>query len=811
MGRSVESTLTMQGKRIPDFFRRSGHYIRSLNRWQQAGWLLTVTLMLLLGWPLPRRLFTDPVCWVIEDKDGNLLNAYIAADGQWRFPESDAVPEKFAACVTAFEDKRFYWHPGIDIKAIGRALQHNYRAGSITEGGSTLSMQVIRLASQHSQRSIWNKMQEAWMAFRLETWYSKQEILSLYASHAPFGSNVVGLDAAAWRYYGRSPDKLSWGEMATLAVLPNAPSLVHPGKNRNALLLKRNRLLDILQQEGKLTERDCALAKLERLPEKPLPLPQLAPHVLQHCLKQLGKAAHPARIATSLDLNWQTAVTQIIRQHQLRLKGNGINNACALLMEVESGKVLAYVGNIYDPSNPELESDVDVLMAPRSPGSALKPLLYTAMLSDGSLLPHALLPDIPMNVGGYTPRNFDLGYDGAVPASVALSRSLNIPAVYSLKQFKYQRFYDFLKQCGIHTLYKPADYYGLSMVLGGCEVTPWELAGVYASLARVLNHDAVNRGAIENRDFHPPILIESEKLSTTATAPPVDALSICDCFQAMQEVMRPGDEGLWEQFGSSQRIAWKTGTSFGFRDGWAVGLNPKYVVVVWTGNTDGEGRPDLVGIKTAAPILFDIFRLLPAVSNFSRPKTRYAMIPVCRSTGFRAGLDCDGVDTLKMPPQAGKSPVCPYHKRIHLDPTGTYRVNETCVSPSDMQHRSWFVLPPTMEYYYQKKNFGYQPLPPYLPGCIVTENSRPLEIIYPKAGLKIYVPLELSGEKGKTIFSATHRDRSMKLFWTIDDQFAGTTLYPHQLALNPAPGKHRVTITDEQGASQSVPFEILSK
>lgn len=793
------------------FFQRIRLRWRSWSRWQRFGLLLTVTLVLFLEWPLPRQLFKDPVCWVIEDNQGNLLNAFIASDGQWRFPESTTVPEKFAACVTAFEDKRFYAHPGIDLKAIGRALQHNYRAGAIEEGGSTLSMQVIRLASQHRQRSVWNKLQEAWMAIRLETWYSKQEILMLYASHAPFGSNVVGLDAAAWRYYGRSADKLSWGEMATLAVLPNAPSLVHPGKNRDALLQKRNRLLDILQQEGKIGERDCALAKLERLPEKPVPLPQLAPHVLQHCLKQLGKAAHPARISTTLDLNWQTAVTQIIRQHQPRLKGNGINNACALLMEVETGNVLAYVGNVYEPANPELESDVDVLMAPRSPGSALKPLLYTAMLSDGSLLPNALLPDIPMNVGGYTPRNFDLSFDGAVPASVALSRSLNIPAVYSLKQFKYQRFYDFLKQCGIHTLYKPADYYGLSMVLGGCEVTPWELAGVYASLARVLNHDAANQGDVKASDFHPPILIESEKNKPSASAPPVNALSIYYCFQAMQEVMRPGDEGLWEQFTASQRIAWKTGTSFGFRDGWAVGLNPTYVVLVWTGNTDGEGRPELVGVKTAAPILFDIFRLLQPVSNFKKPQSRYTAIPVCRSTGFRAGLDCDVVDTLRMPPLAGKSPTCPYHKRIHLDPTGTYRVNETCLSPSDMLHRSWFVLPPTMEYYYRQKNFGYQPMPPYLPGCVVTESGRPLEIIYPKAGLKIYVPLELSGEKGNTIFSATHRDRHMKLFWTIDDQFAGTTQFPHQLALNPAPGKHTVTITDEQGASQSVPFEILTK
>ena len=341
------------------------------------------------------------------------------------------------------------------------------------------------------------------------------------------------------------------------------------------------------------------------------------------------------------------------------------------MLEVETGNTLAYCGNIYDPSNKDLESDVDVIHSPRSPGSALKPLLYAAALSDGLILPDALLPDIPTDIAGYTPKNFDLGYDGAVPASNALSRSLNVPAVHLLRQYKYARFHEWLIQAGIGTLNRPADFYGLSLVLGGCEVTPWDLAGVYASLARVLKHDARNKGNTDPADFHPPSYVPGKNEKKEGSfMPTVDAASIYFSFKAMQEVMRPGDEGLWELFGSSRRIAWKTGTSFGFRDGWSIGVTPDYVVAVWAGNTDGEGRPDLVGIKTAAPVMFDIFRLLPATGWFSKPSTRYSYIPVCRRSGFRAGIDCPDKDTLYMPPQASRSPQCPGKGQIqvtHLD------------------------------------------------------------------------------------------------------------------------------------------------
>jgi len=785
-----------------------------------------IKLIVLLGlfiwfWlSLPSKLFHAPTCYVIEDKDGNLLNATIAADGQWRFPYNKNVPQKFIDCITTFEDRRFFKHPGVDPVAITRAIVKNIKNKGVVQGGSTITMQVIRLSKKNDKRSIWNKLKESILAVRLELSYSKKNILALYASNAPFGSNIVGLDAAAWRYYGRSADKLSWGEMAALAVLPNAPSLVHPGKNRNVLLKKRNLLLDNLYEAGKIDKNNVELAKLEPLPDEPYRLPQNASHLLQRFIKDNKKWKQETKIKTTLDGTLQKNVSIILQQHQSVLKGNGINNACALVLDVETGNTIAYVGNITDARNKEMEADVDVIAAPRSPGSALKPVLYAAMLSDGLILPNSIIPDIPTQIGSYSPRNFDLGYDGAVPAGRALSRSLNVPAVKMLQQYKYQRFYETLQQCGITTLNNHADFYGLSLILGGCEVTMWDIAGVYASMARTLNHQTKNHGKLDAKDFHVSNYIAQQQTTNNPQGPagkqqttnlPLDATSIYFAFQAMQDVMRPGEEGLWQQFSSSQKIAWKTGTSFGFRDGWAIGVTPKNVVAVWVGNTDGEGRPGLVGIETAAPILFDIFRLLPNSKWFEKPKYNFMYVPVCRQSGFRANIDCPDVDTLFMPPNAIKVPLCAYHKIIHLDATGSFRVTEECETPSNMQHKSWFILSPAMEFYYKQRNIDYIPLPPFKPGCGVAETGKLIEIIYPQPDAKIYVPLEINGERGKTIFTAAHRRAGAKIFWSLDDEFVGSTENFHQLGLNPSPGKHIITLVDENGVSVSRQFEILEK
>ena len=640
---------------------------------------------LLFWFCLPKVLFNSPTSYVIDDDKGQLLGASIAADGQWHFPYDANVPEKFKQCIIAFEDKRFEHHPGIDALAMGRAIKQNIGGKHVVSGGSTLTMQLIRLSTK-DKRTYWNKFIEIFKAMRLELRCSKDEILALYASNAPFGSNVIGLDAASWRYFGRSPDKLSWGEMAAMAVLPNSPSLVHPGRNRALLLKKRNLLLDKMNEQGIIDASTASLAKLEPIPDQPLALPQLAPHLLQRFKADIqGQPEVPTRVTTSIKSTLQRRVNEILERHHDVLKGNGINNLAAVVIDVETGQAVAYTGNISHREDSTMQSDVDVANAPRSPGSTLKPLLYASILHDGQILPNSLVPDIPTQILSFHPKNFDLVYDGAVPASRALSRSLNVPAVRMLQQYKSERFYDFLHRIGMTTLDKPAQHYGLSLILGGGENTLWELTGAYADMARVLNHYNKTR-RYDTADYHNPVYtIQPKKEQHLEKTGLLDAASIYYTFQAMEEVMRPGEEMLWQQFSSTQRIAWKTGTSFGFRDGWAIGITPRYVVGVWVGNTDGEGRPGLTGINTAAPIMFEIFRQLPVARDwFQMPISEMVKIKVCHESGYRAGIYCDNVDEMWVPKSGLKAPVCPWHQLVHLDASGKWQVTSDCATPSSI-------------------------------------------------------------------------------------------------------------------------------
>lgn len=785
--------------------------MRKLSRIRIAVLLFCAGFTIWFWFCLPRKLFNDPASFVIEDSKGNLLNASIAADGQWRFSDYTDVPEKFKKCIVTFEDKRFKWHPGVDPFAIGRAIIANLR-GKPTQGGSTITMQIIRLSRKNNQRNIFNKIIESIQALRLEIKYSKDKILSLYASHAPFGGNVVGLEAASWRYYGRKSESLSWGEMAALAVLPNSPALVHPGRNSKILKRKRDFLLDKLKNEGIIDSTTAELSKLEPLPSKPFSLPEIAPHLLQRFRNDFVKGKFKSSyLKTSVDIRLQSTVADILQSRQNYLRSNSINNSCALVLDVKTGKALAYVGNVYDPKLPQFETSVDVIKAPRSPGSALKPVLYSLAMSEGLILPHSLLPDIPTQIGGYSPQNFDQSFDGAVPASLALSRSLNIPAVKLLQQYKYSRFYDALKQFGITTLNKPADHYGLSIILGGSEVTMWDMAGMYASMARSLLHSKVNNGEVRSSDFFAPVYSNENKRNYKAfsTFSNLDPVSIYYAFEAMKDVMRPGEEGLWQQFNSSQKIAWKTGTSFGFRDAWAVGITPKYVVAVWVGNTTGEGRAGLVGIQAAAPIMFDIFKKLPSSGWFEFSVKNAVKVAVCRESGFRATADCPQADSLFASPNAVRSPLCTYHKIIHLDRTKTFRANENCESPSFIQNVSWFVLPPAMEFYYRLKNPSYKELPPFKAGCRDAD-LKSIDLIYPTPEARIYVPFEISGNKGNVIFKAVHRKSNAKLFWTLDNNYLGETLGIHQISINPSSGRHTLVVVDENGESIRRGFTIVS-
>jgi penicillin-binding protein 1C len=771
--------------------------------------IVLITILCLWFWfCLPSPLFNNPTSTVLEDSNGNLLAARIADDGQWRFPTCKNVPDKFIAGIVQFEDRRFFSHTGFDPDAFARATIQNIKAKRIISGGSTLSMQVIRLSRKGKRRTFFEKIIEIILATRLELSYSKSEILALYASNAPFGGNVVGIDAASWRYFGRDASVLSWSEVAILAVLPNAPSLIYPGRNQERLRVKRNQLLDQLLKAKVIDKETCELSKQEPLPGKPLALPQIAPHLLQRIAKS---GFNGQRLRSTINFHLQERVNEIVENHHKILRANEIHNACAIVLDVNTGNVLAYVGNTNNFGHSEYESDVDVITAPRSTGSILKPFLFASMLSEGELLPTTLIPDIPTQISGFAPQNYNMTYDGAVPAKRALARSLNIPAVRMLQNYGIEKFNHNLKKIGMTTLDHSPEYYGLSVILGGAEAKLWDITGMYASMARTLNHYTDHNGKYDKNDFHPPSYeFSNERKPDLSETSCLDAASIYLTFEAMVEVSRPDEEAAWKQYTSATKVAWKTGTSFGFRDGWAVGVTPKYVVGVWVGNADGEGRPGLIGGQTAAPILFDIFSLLKPGPWFSQPFDEMEKAKVCHQSGSKATELCQPVDINWIQKAGLRSEPCKYHRLIHLDASGKYRVNSTCEDVNKMQHVSWFVLPPAVEWYYKSKNSTYKELPPLRPGC-TTNGLSVMEIIYPKLFSKIYVPVELDGTIGKTIFQVAHRKANTIIYWHLDDVYMGSTQNIHQMGLTPDEGVHTLTLVDENGESLVQQFEIVSK
>jgi penicillin-binding protein 1C len=757
--------------------------------------------------PIP--VFRTPLSTVVEARDGSLLGARIADDGQWRFPGPGQVPDKFEKSLLTFEDRYFYYHPGINPISIVRALISNIKAGEVVSGGSTITMQVARISRGNKPRTYSEKLIEMLSALKLELFRSKKTILLMYTDNAPFGGNIVGFEAAAWRYTGKSSANLTWAEAAALAILPNSPALVFPGRNQEILKTRRNDLLRRLHERDYLDSLTLVLALDEPLPGEPKSLPSKAPHLTDHFFM----TTRGRMIRTTIDPALQDRATEIINTHQKDLAENYIFNSACLIVEVKTGNVLVYVGNSTLEDATAHGGNVDIIRSLRSTGSILKPLLYAGMQHSGDILPNTLIADVPTRFPGFSPKNFDQSYSGAVSAGSALSQSLNIPAVKMLQKYNPERFLDLLHKTGFTTFNKSADYYGLSLILGGGETTLWDLTGVYASLSRVLNR-YMQEKKYYKKDFHLPVLIQQTDLSgekTEEPAPPLSASSIWLTYEALQKVNRPESETGWQYFSSSPDLAWKTGTSFGFRDGWAVGTTPEYVIGVWTGNADGEGRPGLTGISAAAPVLFDLVNLMGSGVWFNTPYEDITMIRVCSKSGYRAGPDCP--ETVEIPACVNglRSEACPFHQVIHLNKSGTLQVTADCESPSDIINIPWFVLPPAMEYFYRQKHSEYKILPPVAPGCSVSKNIPVMEFIYPTSGIKIFIPRDQTGQLTRVIPEVAHRNPAKKIFWHLDDKYIGTTRYIHQIEMVTETGSHVLTVVDEDGNSIRCGFTIVGK
>ena len=770
------------GSKILNFFKR-------LSVTQKV--ILCILAFLVTGYIfcLPRHLFHVPYSTVVTDRNEELLGARIASDGQWRFPPRNTTPEKIKECLITFEDKHFYHHWGVNPFAIGRAFYQNVKNKRIVSGGSTLTMQTIRLARNES-RTFREKLIEMIWATRLEFRASKEEILSMYISHAPFGGNVVGLDAAAWRYFGHSADDLSWAESAMLAVLPNAPAMIHLSKGRKTLLDKRDRLLKQLLEKKTIDSSTYELAISEPLPDEPHALPQIAPYLVSRFYQERNGEYSRSTINKGI----QTQVEDLAERWSNEFGRSDIRNLAILVIDIPSNQVVAYCGNVHFDRK-QGGNQVDVIQAPRSTGSILKPFLYYAMLQEGSLLPDMLLPDVPVNINGFTPQNFSMQFEGAVPASEALARSLNIPAVTMLQRYGVPKFHSFLQQIGLKTINRSSSHYGLSLILGGAEATLWDVTNAYAMMGRSL---------LQLPQRSCSLLLPTSRI--TESTDPFQPGAVWQTFDALKEVNRP-EEIDWKSIPSMQTIAWKTGTSYGFRDAWAVGVTPRYAVGVWVGNATGEGKLGLVGAQTAGPVLFDIFNLLPSSSWFTRPAGIFVEAEVCRKSGHLKGRFCDEMDTLLVLPAGLRTEACPYHHLVTLSADESQRIYENCANTEPTLRKSWFTLPPVWEWYYKQHHPEYKPLPPFKAGC-GEDTFQPMQFIYPPMNARIKLPKQLDGSKGFLTVELAHNNPNATVFWHLDETYQAQTQDFHKISLQPAAGKHSLTAVDGEGNTISTTFFV---
>jgi penicillin-binding protein 1C len=762
-------------------------------------YLLSFSIITLLLWaliPLPNS--KPAYSKVLYSKEGILLAATISEQQQWCFPMDEDIPAQLAKCIIIYEDEYMAYHPGVNPIAAAKAWYANFKAGKTKRGASTLAMQVMRMKNRHATRNWYNKIKETFGAVKYSLLTRDKIILREWCEIAPFGGNTIGIKAAALRYFQRSIEKLSWSEYALLAVMPNGPSSANLTKNRAVLKAKRDFLLKKLYRKGYFDASELALFIDEDLPVEAKAIPQFAYHALLFLAK---KYPDQNIFRSTIPYDLQVKIQDLLERESTFLKVDDIRNLAAIVIDIQTNQLVAYQGNVKNADGKF--SYVDVLQAPRSYGSLLKPLLYAQTLETNQMLPNEMIADIPTSIGDFQPENFDKKYRGAVPFEDMLIQSLNVPAVRVLNTVGLQSFYDLIKRLDIAYLNKGSEHYGLSIILGGGESSLWDMCRVYKGFAQNYSGHSNPFSAVQCLSTSE---IQTSKISYKFSAATMDHL-----INAMSDLTRPREEKSWNYFETDYKIAWKTGTSYGHKDAWALGFNGKYMVGVWVGNEGGEGRFDLTGISKAAPVMFKLFNVLPGNQWFSRPPTysKKEIISICNESGKLAGPLCKKRQKLVTEYTSLKYQPCNYHQEVMFNEKGL-AIAENCAQAMAYKD-TIFVLPSYMEYYYREAHREYKGLPLYDADCL-PQISAACKIIYPQDNLKIFLPKEQIDQQNKLVVKAYHRDKDAKLFWFLDDEFVRTTeSVPHEILLKVAKGSHTLTITDQKGNQDKVFFEILGR
>ncbi|WP_257906486.1 penicillin-binding protein 1C [Campylobacter lari] len=707
-----------------------------------------------------KDLFKGTYSKVLLDKNKEILSVFLDANEQWHL-ESEFIPQKLKSAVLLYEDKNFYSHYGVDFLALIRAFKNNLFS-SKRSGASTISMQTIKLLEQN-KRTYFNKFNEIIKAFALESAYEKDEILKLYLNNAPYGGNLVGVASAGLFYFEKDLKDLTWSEAALLAVLPNNPGLINLEKNKDKLLKKRNVLLDRLFEKGYFSKDILTLAKAEKLPSFKA-RKNLTPHLARRLL------ADKEKIISSIDKKIQIKFEEKAKEYSYKLQQKGIKNLAILLADTKTNKVLAYVGSndFYDFAS---FGQVDGVIAKRSVGSTLKPLLFAFAIDEGLIVPESLMLDVPTYFSNFAPQNANKKYHGFVSAKESLQKSLNIPFVSLLVEYGYEKFFYKLKDI-LDFEDENFKKYGLSLILGTKELSLEDVVKIYLGLG---NYGNFKELLYEENAFTK----EDKKLISDGAS-----------FLTLQTLKDLDKVGL-RQYDFNTIISWKTGTSYGRKDAWAIGASPKYTLGVWVGNFNGEANANLYGVSIAGELFFELLSLLDGVNlEFEKPSDLVS-IKIENQTGYRYDYKF-GFKEVLYPQSANVLRTSPFLKEVFM-----YKNKEVDSLDKNFIHAKKKIilnLPSNAQAFFAKEKQNLQ------------SSSQNLKIIYPLNNLNIILPKDLKYQQ-KLLIKLINPKKE-KLFWYLNQEliFEGKE---ELLPLDLKKGKYTLNIISENGASDFVKFNVF--
>ncbi len=776
-----------------DHARTAFHAWGTTRRRRYAFCLLATFLLPLLAFfalsflfPLPPA---KPYSLLIEDRNGEFLQAFLANDGIWRLRTSPAeIPAKLKKILIEREDRWFYYHPGVNPVSIARALLLNLRRGKTVVGASTITMQIARML-EPKERTYGNKLVEIFRALQLEWRYSKDQLLELYLSMVPLGGNIEGLKSAAMMYYQTPLERLNIAQLFDLILIPSDPNGLQPDRNPDALMAERRRQASVWIASGMLTQQDSAI--IWNTPSAAT-RKQLAHHARHFCLRIQERSGSEGDIRSSLDLHVQRTAEALLSSHMRPWRLRGVKNGAFIVVDNKTREVLAYAGseNFEDAG---AFGQVDAAVALRSPGSALKPFLYGLLMEKGELTPKLRLLDTPYDAEGFLAENYDGTYSGSVFADDALRRSLNVPMIRLLKGTSFAAFLDLTAEAGFVSLQKQRKKLGLSVILGGCGVTLEELVAAYAifpsrGVYAPLQYTAVNE---ENREAARQVFSSSTAYMVT---------------EILAGLNRPDLPNNFESSVNLPAVAFKTGTSYGRRDAWALGYSATHTVGVWIGNVTHEGNPDLVASKAAAPLLIDIF------NSISAPHQK-SILPIPRDVGLRLVCAESG-----LPPSPRCANLiedlhsvsrtlykeCTVCKEYLVSHDGLLSYCPSCLGQHFYKTVTLKEYPPELLAFWKKNGIAYAMPPSHNPLCTRVLPGDGPAIISPSDNMTYFL---VSREQKLTLQASAGLDVK-QIAWYLNDRYIGRKNAADKLFVSLSGGGHTVTCMDDKGRVSRVHITV---